>query len=171
MAEFTGATVLDATPATYRSILNIAAKHPTAKDSLRTARMLCSGAAPLDPQLRLRYEAEFGRPLLDSYGSTELGNNTFATIENPTACGQVMPGLDLKVVDDAGMPVATGEVGYLDEGRNLFVLGRKQAVNRSGYTLYPEVVERKAAQHGCSAKVIALPGSSPTGYMCWIASR
>jgi long-chain acyl-CoA synthetase len=194
MAEFTGATVLDATPATYRSILNITAKRPTTKESLRTARMLCSGAAPLDPALSKQYEEEFRLPLLDSYGSTELCNISFATLENPVACGQVMPGLALRIIDDAGNPVATGELGevlvdcpdmmlgylgpdgalepypqgwfatgdlgYLDDGGNLFVMGRKQAVNRNGYTLYPEVIERKVAHRGCSAKVVALPAAA-----------
>jgi long-chain acyl-CoA synthetase len=193
MAGHTGATVLDATPATYRSILNILGRRPEARGSLRTARMFCSGAAPLDPALSQTYEAEFGLPLLDSYGSTELGNVSFATLENPVACGRVMDGLALKVVDEQGevLPAGevgevlvdcpdmmlgyldadgavtpceqgwftTGDLGYLDEHDNLYMLGRKLAVNRNGYTLYPELIERKVADHGCSAKVIALPAA------------
>ncbi|MGC9381939.1 class I adenylate-forming enzyme family protein [Streptomyces sp. MH13] len=193
IAGYTGATVLDATPATYRSILNILAKRPASKASLGTVRMFCSGAAALDPTLNRRYVDEFGLPLLDSYGSTELGNVAFATLDNPVACGTVLDGLALKVVGDTGEvlssdaigevlvdcpdmmlgylnpdgdldPVpqgwfATGDLGYLDDHANLHVIGRKLAVNRNGYTLYPEIIERKIADRGCSAKIVSMPAA------------
>lgn len=192
-AHYTGATVLDATPATYRSILNITRRRPSAKAALHSVRMFCSGASPLDPSLSRSYVDEFGLPLLDSYGSTELGNVAFATPENPVACGTVMDGLALKVVGETGEPVApgeigevlvdcpdmmtghldaegsvvpapqgwftTGDLGYLDDHDNLFVIGRKLAVNRNGYTLYPEIIERKIADRGCSAKIVSLPAA------------
>ncbi|GAB2898639.1 long-chain fatty acid--CoA ligase [Streptomyces deserti] len=186
-----GVTVLDATPATYRSILNLARRRPDVRAALAKVRMFCSGAAPLDPALSDEYVDFFGHPLLDSYGSTELGNIAFATIDNPVACGQVMKGLALRIADDedndlppgelgeivvdtpdmmAGYlaedgsldPVEqgwyrTGDLGHLDEAGNLFVAGRKLAVHRMGYTLYPEIIERKVAAAGCTVKVIALP--------------
>ncbi|MEV5510681.1 class I adenylate-forming enzyme family protein [Streptomyces orinoci] len=191
MADQTGATVIDATPASYRSMLNLAARKPELRRSMERVRMFCVGAAPLDDPLVERYREEFGQPLLDSYGSTELGNIAFATLENPVACGQVMDGIKLRIVDDSGHPVPpgaigeievdtpdgleghlaedgtllptptgwqrTGDLGYLDEGDNLFVLGRKSAVHRMGYTLYPEVIERQVAKGGCSARIVPLP--------------
>ncbi|MEU2560354.1 class I adenylate-forming enzyme family protein [Streptomyces longispororuber] len=186
-----GVTVVDATPATYRSMLNLAGRQPEVRRALDGVRMFCSGAAPLDPALSDAYVEEFGRPLLDSYGSTELGNIAFATIDNPVACGQVMKGLELTVQDDDGnvLPAGemgelvvntpdmmagylaedgtldpveqgwyrTGDLGHLDAAGNLFVAGRKLAVHRMGYTLYPEIIERKAAAAGCTVKVVALP--------------
>ncbi|RKT54480.1 class I adenylate-forming enzyme family protein [Saccharothrix australiensis] len=191
MAARCGGTVFDATPATYRSMLNLTRRRPALRPALDAARMLCVGAAPLDPNLVDEYVAEYGLPLLDSYGSTELGNVSFATPENPVACGRAMPGLELAVVDDDGNRLPAGEVGevlvrtpdlmtgyldqdggvdpvrvdwypsgdlgYLDERDNLHVLGRKLAVHRNGHTLYPEVIERRAARAGCSTKVVALP--------------
>ncbi|GAA3435952.1 class I adenylate-forming enzyme family protein [Kutzneria kofuensis] len=191
MAGQCGATVVDATPATYRSMLNIVTKRPEAAEDLSTVRMFCSGAAPLPPALVDSYVQTFGLPLLDSYGSTELGNLAFATTENPVGCGRVMAGLRLRVVDEDGNTVRAGEIGellvdcpdmmagylgpdgvlapveqgwyatndfgYLDADDNLFVVGRKLAVHRNGYTLFPEIIENKVAAHGCSAKVIALP--------------
>ena len=65
MAGRCGATVLDATPAGYRSLLNIVRGRPSALAHLRRVRMFCSGAAPLDPTLNDRYLTEFGMPLLD----------------------------------------------------------------------------------------------------------
>ncbi|QWF78563.1 class I adenylate-forming enzyme family protein [Amycolatopsis sp. CA-230715] len=186
-----GVTVLDATPATYRSLHNIVGKRPALRDELGGVRMFCAGAAPLDPALSDRYVETFGLPLLDSYGSTELGNISFATVDNPAGCGNAMAGLAVKIVDDDGNQMPSGELGeilvdtpdmmegylgddgalvpvdrgwyrtndfgHLDERGNLFVAGRKLAVHRMGYTLYPEVIERKVAAAGCSARIVALP--------------
>ncbi|QCX80418.1 Long-chain-fatty-acid--CoA ligase [Streptomyces sp. YIM 121038] len=186
-----GVTVIDATPATYRSMLNLARSKADVRAALGGVRMFCSGAAPLDPALSDAYVDAFGQPLLDSYGSTELGNIAFATIDNPVACGQVMKGLEMTVQDDDGNVLAagemgelvvntpdmmagylaedgrldpveqgwyrTGDLGHLDADGNLFVAGRKLAVHRMGYTLYPEIIERRAAVAGCTVKVIALP--------------
>ncbi|GGY15626.1 hypothetical protein GCM10010510_71590 [Streptomyces anandii JCM 4720] len=130
-------------------------------------------------------------PLLDSYGSTELGNIAFATLDNPVACGRAMEGIGVRVVDEEGRPVPageageievdtpdglegliaedgtvqpapsgwqpTGDLGRLDEHGNLFVLGRKLAVHRNGYTLYPEVIERKAEAAQCPVRIVPLP--------------
>ncbi|HEY3469462.1 MAG TPA: class I adenylate-forming enzyme family protein [Amycolatopsis sp.] len=191
MAGQCGATVVDAAPTTYQSMLNIVRKRPEARSALAKVRMFCSGAAPLDSPVVAEYEAEFGMTLLDSYGSTELGNLAFATLDNPVGTGQVMDGIGVKVVDDDGREVAaneigevvidcpdmltgllgddgavtpvpqgwypTGDFGYLDEHRNLFIAGRKAAVHRMGYTLHPEIIERKVAARGCSTRIISLP--------------
>ncbi|MFD9219268.1 class I adenylate-forming enzyme family protein [Streptomyces sp. NPDC060064] len=191
MAGETGVTVIDATPSSYRSMLNLIGRKPALRADVEQVRMFCVGAAPLDGPLVDRYVAEFGRPLLDSYGSTELGNIAFATIENPIACGQAMDGIRLRVVDEDGLEVApgvageievdtpdgmeghldedgtllpadtgwqrTGDLGHLDEHGNVFPLGRKFAVHRMGYTLYPELIERKVAALDCSARIIPLP--------------
>ncbi|WP_033289319.1 class I adenylate-forming enzyme family protein [Amycolatopsis jejuensis] len=191
MAGLCGATVFDATPATYRSMLNLARRRPVLMRVLAGARMLCSGAAPLDPVLVDHYTGEVGHCLLDSYGSTELGNVAFATLDNPVACGRAVEGVRLAVVDDEGTELPAGEVGevmvhtpdvmagYLGEdgeiepavrgwypsgdlGRltsdgSLYVLGRKRAVHRMGYTLYPDMIERRMAEAGCVAKIVAIP--------------
>lgn len=186
-----GVTVLDATPATYRSIHNIVRKRPALRADLEMVRMFCVGAAPLDPALSDQYTETFGLPLLDSYGSTELGNVSFATPDKPAGCGTAMDGLRVQVVDDDGRTVPAGELGevlvdtpdlmegylgedgvvlpaaagwyptndlgHLDEHGSLFVAGRKHAVDRMGYTLYPEIIERKVEAAGCSARIVALP--------------
>jgi acyl-CoA synthetase (AMP-forming)/AMP-acid ligase II len=191
MAGLCGATVFDATPATYRSMLQIGARRPALMRVLAEARMLCAGAAPLDQGLVGQYLDQVGHYLLDSYGSTELGNVAFATLDNPVACGRAVEGVRLKVVDDNGDEAAPGEVGevmvltpdvmagYLDEhgeispiergwfasgdfGRltedgSLHILGRKRAVHRMGYTLYPDMIERRMSEAGCRAKIVAIP--------------
>jgi len=113
VAGDTGSTVVDATPASYRSILNLITRKPELRRHLASVRMFCVGAAPLDGPLVDRYVAEFGLPLLDSYGSTELGNIAFATPANPTACGTAMDGIRLRIVDEQDRDLAPGETGEI----------------------------------------------------------
>jgi long-chain acyl-CoA synthetase len=191
MAGQTGTTVIDATPSSYRSILNLVTRKPALRAHLESTRMFCVGAAPLDAPLVAAYTEEFGLPLLDSYGSTELGNIAFATLDNPVATGRPMEGIQVRIVDEDGRPVPageageiqvdtpdaleghlaedgtlipaptgwqpTGDLGHLDEHGNLFVLGRKLAVHRMGYTLYPELIERKVEAAKCPVRVVPLP--------------
>ncbi|MCM4085080.1 class I adenylate-forming enzyme family protein [Paractinoplanes hotanensis] len=114
MAGQTGATVLDATPSTYRSIANIVGRRDDPAADLATVRMFCSGAAPLDPTLTDRYVALFGRPLLDSYGSTELGNVAFATADNPVATGRPVEGMGVRIVDDEGAVLGPDQLGEIE---------------------------------------------------------
>ncbi|MFB7256261.1 class I adenylate-forming enzyme family protein [Streptomyces nojiriensis] len=192
MARDAGVTVIDATPSSYRSILSLVTRKAALRAHLADTRMFCVGAAPLDAPLVDQYVAEFGLPLLDSYGSTELGNVSFATLDNPVACGRAMEGIRLRIVDEDGRELpagetgeiqvdtpdalegqvsddgtivpahatgwqATGDLGHLDAGGNLHVLGRKFAVHRMGYTLYPELIERKVAAQGCPTRIVPLP--------------
>ncbi len=113
MAGTCGASVVDATPASYRSMLNMIGRKPALADTLSGVRMFCSGAAPLDPGLVADYVSRFGLPLLDSYGSTEAGNVAFATEDNAVACGRAVQGLELRIVDDEGAVLASGEVGEI----------------------------------------------------------
>ncbi len=187
-----GTTVVEATPATYHSILRLGAGRPELRQCVERARMTCAGAASLEKGLSDRYVAEFGRPLLDSYGSTELGNVAFASPGNPVHCGLPLPGVSLRIVGEGSVPLAavgevgeieadspdamtgtiaedgslipfpdgwyrTGDLGRIDEHGNVSVLGRKLAVNRMGYTIYPEAVERKAEELGCSVKIVSRP--------------
>ena len=191
MAGDSGTTVIDATPSSYRSILGLVSRRPSLRDHLATTRMFCVGAAPLDAPLVDSYVQEFGLPLLDSYGSTELNNISFATLDNPVSCGRAMDGIRLRIVDEDGRELppgqpgeiqvdtpdalegqiaddgsvvpaprgwyATGDLGHLDADGNLFVLGRKFAVHRMGYTLYPELIERKVAAEGCPTRIVPVP--------------
>jgi long-chain acyl-CoA synthetase len=50
----------------------------------------------------------------------------------------------------------TGDLGMFDADGNLHVIGRKHAVHRMGYTLYPASLEKKAEACGYPIKVIAL---------------
>ncbi|GAA2848136.1 hypothetical protein GCM10010517_05330 [Streptosporangium fragile] len=113
LAARAGATVVDAAPSTYHTILNLSERHPELLAGLDTVRMWCVGGAPLAPSLADRFSKEFGLPLLDGYGSTEAGNIALATLDNPAGCGRPLDGVELQIVDDDGKPVATGKTGEI----------------------------------------------------------
>jgi acyl-CoA synthetase (AMP-forming)/AMP-acid ligase II len=105
------ATVLDATPATYRSLVALLELRPELREGLRSVRLFCTGGAPLDAHFPERFRAVLGRPLLDGYGSTELGNVAFATPETPVGCGRPLDGIEVGILRAGGGAAAAGEVG------------------------------------------------------------
>jgi long-chain acyl-CoA synthetase len=82
-------------------------------------RWLSHGASPVALEVLRRAADLFGCELIHLYGATEL--SPLATVfrheehhlDEPRgkSCGQTPPGVELTVVDDAGRPLATGEVG------------------------------------------------------------
>jgi benzoate-CoA ligase len=63
-----------------------------------------------------RFKARFGVEILDAIGSTEalhmfIANRPGAV--RPGSSGQLIPGMDARIVDENGRPVAPGEIGNL----------------------------------------------------------
>ncbi|MFD4636370.1 class I adenylate-forming enzyme family protein [Lentzea sp. NPDC058436] len=114
LAGMAGTTVVDATPATYKSILNIVERRTASLGLFGEVRMLCSGAAPLDPALSQRAVEVYGLPLLDSYGSTEMGNVAFATPDNPVGTGRPVEGMSVRIRGDNGEELPAGEIGEIE---------------------------------------------------------
>lgn len=80
-------------------------------------RFMYSGGSPLDPDLKRRVEAALGLPLHNGYGLTETGpticqTRLYAPMPN-TSVGFVLPGVVVRVLDEAGNEVEPGEVGEL----------------------------------------------------------
>ncbi|HRO59730.1 MAG TPA: AMP-binding protein [Burkholderiaceae bacterium] len=73
--------------------------------------------AGVDPALHERFEQRFGIPLIEVWGMTETGRFMCVDREprriDTRACGRPLPGLQAKVVDDAGQDVPDGTVGEL----------------------------------------------------------
>ncbi len=80
-------------------------------------RFIYSGGSPLDPTIKLETEQLFGLTLLNAYGMTESGPTICQVRYNERldscSVGRPLPGMDVKVLDPQGQPVATGEVGEL----------------------------------------------------------
>jgi fatty-acyl-CoA synthase len=83
----------------------------------RSLRAIFVGGAPLTPSLASAALDAFGDVLYQFYGATETGIVTFATPGDlrraPGTIGRALRGNDVRLLDEAGAPVADGEVGEL----------------------------------------------------------
>lgn len=87
-------------------------------------RLFVSGSAPLPAQVLEDFRALFGHTILERYGMTEtLMNisNPYVGERRPGSIGFPLPGVSVRVLNDAGGSVAPGETGevYL-KGPNVF---------------------------------------------------
>jgi long-chain acyl-CoA synthetase len=112
-----GITDLFGVPATYQRLLEHKAVRGIGRlQAGRLRRMLVAGA-PLDRELKARVEAEFAQPLLNNYGITEcspgLSGMRAHRPRNDESVGELLPGVEHRLVDFQGVPVPHGEVGEL----------------------------------------------------------
>ena len=107
------ATVFSGVPTYYSRLL----EHPEF-DSRTCAhmRLFVTGSAPMRVDLFEAFGKRTGHTLLDRYGLTEA----LIVTSNPVRCerlpgdsGLPLPGVELRIVDDAGAPVADGETGSI----------------------------------------------------------
>jgi long-chain acyl-CoA synthetase len=110
-------TDLFGVPATYQRLLEYKATAGIARLSRGRLRHLLVAGAPLDLTLKARVEEEFGLPLLNNYGITECSPGlTGVRAQAPRAdasVGRFLPGIEHRLLDRDGSPVAVGEVGEL----------------------------------------------------------
>lgn len=96
-------------------ILHSLVHHDIAPAALASLREVWSGGASLPEDLRNRFTAKFGLPVIGTYGLTEAP--TIVSIDPPDgrhragASGQVLAHLDVRILGDDGAPVPPGEVG------------------------------------------------------------
>jgi long-chain acyl-CoA synthetase len=80
-------------------------------------RSLIVGAAPFPLETKKAALDYFGDCLYEYYGSTDAGLNTILTPAEqharPASCGKVVGGSDVRILDDDGNPLPTGEVGNI----------------------------------------------------------
>jgi fatty-acyl-CoA synthase len=99
-------------------------------------RWVMSGAAPLATSTAKRFQDHFGPILHNFYGATETGTVTHAGPEDhtsrPGTVGQALRGNEIRIIDEEGEEVRTGEVGELYV-RNGMIIG--------GYHKNPEATQ------------------------------
>ncbi|MES2510201.1 MAG: AMP-binding protein [Pseudomonadota bacterium] len=87
-------------------------------------RLFISGSAPLLSETFTAFKARTGHTILERYGMTEGGMFTSNPYQGPRKCGTVglaLPGLDVRVVSEGGLPLASGETGAIEvRGPNVF---------------------------------------------------
>ncbi len=93
----------------------------------RSLRAIISGGAPLPGPLGVRVMDHFGDILYNFYGATETGLVTLANPQDlraaPGTIGTPVPGNEIRLLDDAGVEVARGEVGELYVKNKMLVAG------------------------------------------------
>jgi benzoate-CoA ligase family protein len=108
------ATLFFGVPTLYAAML--AVKEAERRFDLSALRLCVSAGEALPDELYHRWRERFGVEVIDGIGTTEilhifLSNRPGAA--RPGSTGQVVPGYEAVVVDDAGQPVPTGEIGNL----------------------------------------------------------
>ncbi|MCC7537042.1 MAG: AMP-binding protein [Deltaproteobacteria bacterium] len=90
-------------------------------------RCIFSGGAPLSGELARAFIHDFGPILWNFYGATETGINTVATPEELLACpntiGHIVPGNEIRFLDDKGNEVPRGETGELYVRNEMLMAG------------------------------------------------
>jgi malonyl-CoA/methylmalonyl-CoA synthetase len=87
-------------------------------------RLFVCGSAPLLPGTFAEFERRTGHRILERYGMTEAGmiaSNPYAGERVPGTVGFALPGVETRVADEHGVPVAAGTAGVLEiRGPNVF---------------------------------------------------
>lgn len=172
-----GATVVEAPPEAYTVIARAISTGKLAGATTETVRLLGVGGGLVPRATAEAVRRAVGLPLVDGYGSTELGNVALADPAAPDDGLQPLPGFEVKVVPDhpaggagdGGMPVTgrlfvrpsaaqawvdTGDLAVLDRSGALRVTGRHSAINRKGLVVHPAVVERQVVDAGIVAAAV-----------------
>lgn len=137
IALFSRATVFMGVPTLYTRML---AEPTLTREQAAHMRLFVSGSAPLLIETFTEWRERTGQAILERYGMSEtimLTSNPYAA--DPRYGGQTerrggtvgfpLPGVSLRVVDEAGRPVEAGEIGGIQvRGPNVF----------SGYWRMPE---------------------------------
>jgi long-chain acyl-CoA synthetase len=109
-----GVTVFPAVATMFQRMLEVPGVSETACSSLRLA---VSGAAPCSWDLAEAWRRRTGVRIVRGYGMTELFRPISYLADDatdlPDAIGRPVPGVEVRVVDEAGQTLAAGEAGEL----------------------------------------------------------
>ena len=110
--------------------------------AVRSMRLFISGSAPLLTDTFQQFEARTGQRILERYGMSEtimLTSNPYDGNRVAGTVGLPLPGVSVRVVDDAGTLCATNEIGGIQvRGPNVF----------SGYWRMPEKTREEFTADG-----------------------
>ncbi|MPS76823.1 MAG: malonyl-CoA synthase [Achromobacter sp.] len=115
------------------------------RDVCANMRLFISGSAPLLAETFSDFKTRSGHAILERYGMSEtvmLTSNPYDPALGERLAGTVgraLPGVQVRVVDDAGAPLAAGEIGNVQvRGPNVF----------SGYWRMPEKTREEFTEDG-----------------------
>jgi malonyl-CoA/methylmalonyl-CoA synthetase len=133
------ATVFMGVPTMYVRLLDEPAFDAAA---VANVRLFISGSAPLLADTFRQFEARTGQRILERYGMSEtvmLTSNPYDGNRMAGTVGLPLPGVSVRVVDDAGRALAAGEIGGIEvRGPNVF----------AGYWRMPEKTREEFTPDG-----------------------
>lgn len=120
-----GATMMFGVPTMYHRLAADAEADPALAQAIGKARLLVSGSAALPASDHDRVFRATGQRIVERYGMSETLMNCSVRAggeRRPGTVGPPVDGVDLRIVDDQGKEVATGEIGEIEvRGPNLFL--------------------------------------------------
>jgi acyl-coenzyme A synthetase/AMP-(fatty) acid ligase len=113
-----GVTVAAGNPTTINILLNT--ETDARRENLPTLRFVTSSSAPLTIEEWRRFEARFGIPIAQGYGSSETGwiAAISGELRRVGTAGRPLPYHRLAIVDSDGAPLPAGEIGQIEIGGN-----------------------------------------------------
>ena len=147
LAAMPRATVFMGVPTLYVRLL---AEAGLTKDAARNMRLFIAGSAPLLIETFTEWQRRTGHTILERYGMSEtimLTSNPYAADKRHAGqserrgatVGFPLPGVGLRVVDDANKPLPVGEIGNIQvQGPNVF----------KGYWRMPEKTKEEFTADG-----------------------
>ena len=109
-----GATVMMGVPTQYSRLLDDSRFDASGCESIR---LFTSGSAPMTEAVHADFTARTGHRILERYGMTEAGmitSNPYDGDRVPGTVGFALPDVELRVQDDDGSAVPTGETGVVE---------------------------------------------------------
>ena len=130
-----GASVMAGVPTYYTRLLS---SDRFVQAVCASVRVFISGSAPLTEETFKQFQERTGQAILERYGMTETGiltSNPLSATRKPGSVGPALDGVDVRVVDDGGTPLASGDVGQVEvRGDNVFAGYRHLAeANRAAF--------------------------------------
>lgn len=147
LAAMPRATVFMGVPTLYVRLL---AEAGLTKDAAKNMRLFIAGSAPLLIETFTEWQKRTGHTILERYGMSEtimLTSNPYAADKRHAGqserrgatVGFPLPGVGLRVVDDANKPLPVGEIGNIQvQGPNVF----------KGYWRMPEKTKEEFTADG-----------------------
>jgi malonyl-CoA/methylmalonyl-CoA synthetase len=135
-------TLFMAVPTIYRKLIAAWEAADSSRQSRWSAgaarlRLMVSGSAALPVQTLARWREITGHTLLERYGMTEIGMALSNPLHGERRAGSVgapLPGMEVRLVDEQGVPVAHGTPGEIEvRGSNVFLeyWGRPEATREA----------------------------------------
>ena len=85
---------------------------------LSSLRLVTNAAASLPPEIAQRIERQLGARVMNIFGTTDAGVPASTSVEDPPeltvrTAGKALPGVEIRIVDDEGKNLPTGEMGEI----------------------------------------------------------